>query len=317
MIKVGLIGLGYWGKKWFSELQYLHEEGSLDFAGVCDIEVGKLANVSDQVFKTTLPRELAERCDACVVATTTQSHYPLASLLLADKKHILLEKPIAELEAEAKMLAGESEDQKLVLMPGHMYRFSDVIRELKRIVFHSGERPQGINFRWTDFLPYRDTDILLDLLPHVLDITKFIRGEFPLFYASIGSGFRSQHESMDLYGATDGVRVGVELSYGLPIRHRSIEIVYQERAIFVDPVSIPDRITFVDYALRNSPGIEYNRVKYVPANNTLRDEMRFFLKHVENNEPVSDMLQDALQGLKIINELQTKNKAMHSQIEQR
>ena len=291
--RLGIVGLGRWGKKHLSELLYLHREGTVEFVGVCDSNPDAFSGLPADTYRCLKLEDIVGKADGFIVATSTEAHYNIAYDLVANGKAVLLEKPIVHSEGALDQLTDMVGRMHGVVIPGHLYRFSDLIREAKAQVMKS-MNPLGINFRWTDFFPIpRKTDIVMDLMPHVFDICKDMFGVLPDTLSLSYGGFRGEKETCVLKGSMGRhLYFSAELSYGLPQKHRSIEVVGMTKALSLDLVMQPDRIRVIDE-------LKTEEI-WVPPNNTLRDEQRFFARAVVNKEQHIELLQDAAEGMRML-----------------
>src|SRR5215831_18507249 len=97
MIKVGLVGLGYWGPNLG---RVLNQSSRCLFTACCDVDRSKLDRIAAQYpavrpfssFDDFLQADL----DAVVIATPISTHYDLASRALASGKHVFVEKPLCD-----------------------------------------------------------------------------------------------------------------------------------------------------------------------------------------------------------------------------
>ena len=81
---------------------------------------------------TDLSRAIEEsKAEAWVIAATTASHVPIAKVLLAAGKKVLLEKPISEDLAEARTLASFVQPDSSNLMLGHIVLFNSEFQQLR------------------------------------------------------------------------------------------------------------------------------------------------------------------------------------------
>ncbi len=106
--------------------------------------------------------------DAASVCVPTSAHYAVAAQLLQAGIHVLVEKPIAATLDEADALIALAETEKRILMVGHLERFNPAVQALAPLL-------QGPMFfeahRLSIFSPRSlDTDVVLDLMIHDLDI---------------------------------------------------------------------------------------------------------------------------------------------------
>src|SRR5688572_12461228 len=110
MIKVGVIGYGYWGPNLVRN--FMEAPGSTVIA-VCDLRSERLVQL-----KTRYPTiQTSSDCqslfqnpdlDAIVIATPVSSHFDLAMGALKAGKHVLVEKPLAANSDQATRLIDEA-----------------------------------------------------------------------------------------------------------------------------------------------------------------------------------------------------------------
>ncbi|MDE2639471.1 MAG: Gfo/Idh/MocA family oxidoreductase [Chloroflexota bacterium] len=131
-VKIGVIGLGSWGRLHAATLAGLAEaelvalearrQASLD---AVTTQLGEIPGWLD------LDAAIAESdAEAWVVASSTASHVPITRALLEAGKSVLLEKPIADTLAEAETLAPLVHADSSNLMLGHIVLFSSEFRQL-------------------------------------------------------------------------------------------------------------------------------------------------------------------------------------------
>jgi predicted dehydrogenase len=105
MIKVGLIGLGYWGP---NLARVLWQAPKCEFTACCDLDPQRLQKVASQYPSVQRFRDagelLASDVDAVAIATPICTHYELARQALLRGKHVFVEKPLAETSARAREL---------------------------------------------------------------------------------------------------------------------------------------------------------------------------------------------------------------------
>ncbi len=166
-IKTGIIGLGHIGK---FHARILSESAEADFAAVYDMDAGHAREISGLygVPVAGSLEEFAEAVDAATIATPTRSHFEIGKFLLERKKHLLIEKPIAESSAQAGELVRLAREQRCVLQVGHVERFNPVLDALGRHL----AAPRFIDSHRMSPYPNRSTEIgvVLDLMIHDLEI---------------------------------------------------------------------------------------------------------------------------------------------------
>jgi predicted dehydrogenase len=138
--------------------------------GVYDLAAevaGKIAEkYSVRAFSTV--QEAAAASDALSVVTPTVTHYAIAADLLRQGKHVLVEKPMTDNQAEASELVELSQKHHVVLQVGHVERFNPVFKYLETVA----TEPRFIEAHRLSPFPARSVDIgvVLDLMIHDLDV---------------------------------------------------------------------------------------------------------------------------------------------------
>lgn len=178
-------------------------------------------------------------------------------------------------------------------MPGHLYRFSRLLQEVKRIL-DSGELGEGgkaVNMRWVTPVPASGTDLMLDLLPHCLDIIHGLFRVLPGHPRMLDLRPYNQQHVFLRYLFGDAV-VSIELGWGLPEKHRFIEIMGDEKWLSTDVVKSFQFLYLTD------PRTGKREERWVTPNNTLCDQVRGFLANIEHSD--YSLAEAAVEGLKLL-----------------
>ena len=136
MVKVAVVGVGYWGPNF---VRIMDELPGSRLVGVCDADTGKferLAGLYPHVdFTDNLDTLLdGNRVDAVVVATGSDSHYEVAKKCLQAGKHALVEKPLALSSSDASELVKIAEDGSRILLVGHLLRYHNGVVKLREYI---------------------------------------------------------------------------------------------------------------------------------------------------------------------------------------
>ena len=167
---MAVVGVGSLGKEHARIYAELAAAGHVEFVGICDIEADA-ARKCGQRYGVRIFSSAAEAgscSDALSVVTPTHSHFELASLLLEQGKHVLLEKPMTDNAAQAFELVQIAQKKSCILQVGHIERFNPVFRYLESVA----TEPRFIEVHRLSKYPARSTDVgvVLDLMIHDLDV---------------------------------------------------------------------------------------------------------------------------------------------------
>lgn len=166
-LRVAVVGVGHLGQhhaRVYSELPDAELVAVVDQSE----ERGKEVAERHGVEALTDPAQLVGRVDAVSVATPTDSHFAVASSLIAHGIHVLVEKPLCSSVEDARALCTLARDKGVVMQVGHIERFNPAVRAIKSRIkdprFISCDRVSPFSFRSADI------GVVLDLMIHDLDI---------------------------------------------------------------------------------------------------------------------------------------------------
>lgn len=170
------MGVGALGRAHARVYSELAAAGAVEFVGVYDVAAERAAEVARQcgvqAFRSI--QEVAAASDALSLVTPTSTHFELASALLAQGKHLLVEKPMTDNAAHAARLVELAQRHGCVLQVGHVERFNPVFKYLQAVA----TEPRFIEAHRLSPFTARSTDIgvVLDLMIHDLDVVlAFVR----------------------------------------------------------------------------------------------------------------------------------------------
>src|SRR5436305_10652655 len=134
-VRVGVVGLGYWGPNLARNFDRLPDA---ELRWLCDASEDARARAGAQLPGARKSGELDElledpELDAVVIATHVPSHPELATRVLEAGKHCFVEKPLAQSSAEAEQVADAARDAGRVLMVGHLLEYHPGLEKLKEI----------------------------------------------------------------------------------------------------------------------------------------------------------------------------------------
>jgi len=182
MIKVGVVGFGYWGPNLVRNFQVAEES---TVVVVCDMSETQLARAKGMYpgLQTTRNFEalLESDVDAVVIATPVSTHFKLASAALSKGKHVFVEKPMASTVEECERLIEQAEAKNLVLHVDHTFVYTGAVKRIKEVIL-SGELGELLYYDSTRVnlgLFQHDVNVLWDLAVHDLSILNVISEKKP------------------------------------------------------------------------------------------------------------------------------------------
>ncbi len=166
-INVGVVGIGHIGinhARIYSELPHCKLVAILD----ADKRAAQKAASKYGAHVCNSLEEFASLIEAATVATPTESHHEIGSILLRKGKHLLIEKPLASTTENAQELAVIASEHHAILQVGHVERFNPALEALEEQL----KNPRFLEVTRISPYPNRSIDIgvVLDLMIHDLEI---------------------------------------------------------------------------------------------------------------------------------------------------
>ena len=272
-VRIGVVGLGYWGP---NLVRNLYELPEAEVVYVCDRRPETFERVARRypsVSQTTRFEALLEdrSLDAVAIATTVSTHYELASRALEAGKHGFVEKPLAGSSDDAIALAELAENAGLVLMPGHTFLYSPPVDRIRELI-QSGELGEIYSISMSRVnlgLHQPDVSVVWDLAPHDFSILRYWLGELPVNVSALSRGCIIP-ETPDVAFIHLEFRsktiANVELSWLAPSKLRRTTVIGSRKMVVYDDtstesvrifdsgVTLPDPETFGEYKLTYRTG---------------------------------------------------------------
>ncbi len=167
-MKVGLFGLGRWGKVLY---QNLIDNKDVDLVVVCDRHASNLSIVSKPTNTTTSFEEfLCLDFDVAVVATQPKSHFEHCYMLLNCGKNVFVEKPPCLNVQDVEVLEELADKNGVKIITNHIFMFSPIVRFLQEYdinvvkCYRCNEEIPGFECGVLENLSYHDIYLSLALL---------------------------------------------------------------------------------------------------------------------------------------------------------
>ncbi len=269
MLKVGLVGFGYWGP---NVARNLYSNSQIDLRYICDLKPDRLAKArgvyAESVNYTQYFADLISdpELDAVCIAVETSNHFNLAKMALECGKHIYVEKPFTDKLEEAIVLKNLAESNNLKIHVDHIMVFHPVIKKIKEIV-DSGDFGDILYFDCSRINLGKiknDVSAMWDLSVHDLSIIDYItNGETPTNVFAIGEKiYSSKHSINFLTLKYPSFLANITASWLSPIKERRIIIAGSKKMLVYDDVDVLNKLIVYDkgfdYAKDFNEHVEYS-----------------------------------------------------------
>ena len=203
MLKIGIIGVGGVSNRHIKEIQ---ASGKAEIRAICDVDEKKLQTVGDRLgvpeaYRFTNHKDLiaCNEVEAVEICTPNYLHVPMAMDVARAGKALEVEKPLGVDYTGVEELLQLIEEKGIVNMTCFTYRFMPAVRYAKHLI-DGGKLGKIINvdvsylkssgfwagrrLDWRFEKEYAGCGVIGDLGVHLLDMTRYLAGEFQSVYAS-------------------------------------------------------------------------------------------------------------------------------------
>jgi predicted dehydrogenase len=313
-IGVALVGYGYWGP---NLARNLVESPDLRLRILCDSSERRRAAFEAKHpgidVETDFDRVLLDpRIEAVVIATPPSTHYALVRRGLEAGKHVLVEKPLARTESQARELVELAAGLERTLMPGHTFLYSPSVNKVRDLIRDGtlGE-PYFVTSSRMNLGNYQPDGVVCDLAPHDLSILLHWLDEPVVQVAATGcSVFQSDVPETAFISLrfASGAAANVQISWLAPRKMRQMVVVGSKRMIQYEDTSADESVRVYDRGLEFDQPENFGeyRLTYrtgdmvaprIEAAEPLALEMRDFARAIRTGE---EPLSNARLGLEIV-----------------
>ncbi len=228
-IKVGIIGAGKIAER--LHLPQYKECQNVEIVAICDIIKKKAIKLAEQYNIKKIYSDYKEMIqnsglDAVSVCTPNYLHAPMTIFAAKNKKHVLVEKPMALSVKEMKNMIAECKKNRVVLMVEQTQRFDPAHEVLKEVV-DSGILGKIVTIRgklghsgpefWSDDSPWffdkkkSGGGVSVDVGIHILDLIRFVlnNGEITGVFAKIANLIKKKIKLEDTINAVIKFKNGI------------------------------------------------------------------------------------------------------------
>jgi predicted dehydrogenase len=324
MIKLGVIGYGYWGPNIVRNFHAL-EYGSVRW--ICDSRTEALDRVRRSYPGVTTTLDANELLtspgvDAVAIITPVATHFPLAKKALESGKHIFVEKPFARSVREAEELIELAEKKHLKIMVDHTFLFTPAVRKIKELMDQDILGPLFYydSTRVNLGLFQSDVNVIWDLAPHDLSIMQYLISEKPKAVAATGENHVNGKEDVAYITVyfPNNIIAHFNVNWLSPVKVRMTLIGGEKKMLVWNDVEPDEKIKVYDRGVTKTTreGVYENLVNYrmgdvwVPRldqTEALKLEAKYFLDCIVKDETPFN---DGKAGLQVVQILEATDQSL-------
>jgi len=303
---VGVIGVGTMGR---NHVRVYSELKDVDNVYIYDVNRDATKSMREQYGDSIIVNKsidsMLEKIDMVSICAPTKYHFEIAMKAVEKGIHCLIEKPIGLTSKEGeKLLKNIPED--LVIGVGHIERFNPIVKEIKALI----KSPRYIDIKRLNPASTRitDADVVSDLMIHDIDLV------WNYFMNGISYELDSFWDEDICTAIARFGNCAVSLSASR-IGCKKIRSIYVEDEEFSIDGDFMNQDVYIfrkpqKYREINSRYVQENIIEKVLVNKVepLKEELKRFVKCVQDGEQFPVTAEQAILNLRIVDEIREKGK---------
>ena len=252
-IRVGIVGLGYWGPNLARNLAAIP---GCELAWLCDASAPARAKLEPAFPSARATGDLDDllgdgELDAVVLATPVPTHAELAIAVAQAGKHCFVEKPLALTAADAERAVAAAERAERILMVGHLLEYHPAVRKLKELLDSDelGDLFCVYGNRLNLGQLRKEENALWSLGAHDVSVALHLIGEEPVECVAHGASYVREGVQDVVFcylRFPSGIVAHLHLSWLDPHKERRITVVGSRRMATFDDMLIEGKLTIYD-----------------------------------------------------------------------
>jgi predicted dehydrogenase len=324
MIRVGVIGYGYWGP---NIVRNLHALDSAQVVAVCDRspEAQKRAKRAFPCMEVTSDATeiLRSACiDAVAIITPVWTHFELAKAALQNDKHVFVEKPFTSNSDQAEVLIELAQKRNLKIMVDHTFLFTGAVRKIRQLIDEGelGDLYYYDSMRVNLGLFQHDINVIWDLAPHDLSIMDYLIQNEPEAVVATGETHLNSHADIafiTVYFPHNTI-AHINVNWLSPVKIRTTLIGGEKKMLVWNDLEADEKVKVYDKGVRiaSPEGVYELLVSYrsgdmwapkIEQTEALKVELGYFLNCIEQNETPFN---DGVAGLRVVKMLEAAGESL-------
>ena len=324
MIRVGVIGYGYWGPNIVRNLQSLN---SAQVVAVCDRipEAQKRAKHSYPSVEVTSDATgilRSPEVDAVAIITPVWTHFELAKAALENGKHVFVEKPFTSNSDQAEQLIELAQKRDLKIMVDHTFLFTGAVRKIRQLVDQGelGDLYYYDSMRVNLGLFQHDINVIWDLAPHDLSIMDYLIQNEPEAVVATGETHLNSHADVafiTVYFPHNTI-AHINVNWLSPVKIRTTLIGGEKKMVVWNDLDADEKVKVYDkgVCIHGREGVYELLVSYrsgdmwapkIEQTEALKVELAYFMDCIEKNETPFN---DGVAGLRVVRMLEAAGESL-------
>jgi predicted dehydrogenase len=319
VIKVGVIGYGYWGPNVARNCQIPGICELVAISDKCPDSLKRARHAFPQVQLSTDFSDILKspEIDAVAIVTPVWTHHELAKAALENGKHVFVEKPFTSSAGEAEELIDIASSRNLQIMVDHTFLFTGAVKKMRQLVDDGtlGKLYYYDSTRVNLGLFRHDIDVIWDLAPHDLSIMDYLIQKDP--EALVATGERHVNGHADVAYITvyfpDSVIAHINVNWLSPVKVRTTLLGGEKKMLVWNDLDPDEKIKVYDkgVAITNGKGIYDLLVSYrsgdmwcpkIDQTEALKSEVVYFVECISSG---TTPINDGISGLRVVKLLES------------
>jgi predicted dehydrogenase len=318
MLKIGVIGYGYWGP---NIVRNFNANESSKVIAVCDKNPSTLKKVTKFYPDIKCVTEaddvlLSPDIDAVAIVTPVSTHFELTRRALENGKHVFVEKPFTASVAEGEELVELAAKKGLTIMVDHTFLFTGAVKKMKELIDQNelGEIFYYDSTRINLGLFQHDVNVVWDLATHDFSIMNYLIKEKPEAIVACGKSHFYNMEDVayiTVYFSNNCI-AHFNVNWISPVKVRNTLVGGEKKMLVWNDVDPDEKIKVYDKGVqvKNKEGIYNLLVSYRSSDvlipkleqiEALGVETKYFVDCIrQKKKPIND----GLAGLQVVRMLE-------------
>ncbi len=321
IIKIGVIGYGYWGPNIVRNFNAIETVQVMMVADQSDIALKRVIKAYPQIMATNDPNDIltSTDIDAVAIVTPVRTHFELAKKALQNGKHVFVEKPFTATVAQAEELIEMAEKRNLKIMVDHTFIFTSSVRKIKQLIDEDvlGDIYYYDSIRVNLGLFQHDVNVIWDLAPHDFSIMDFLIKEKPVAVQASGKAHVNSKENIAFVTAHFAKNIigHFNVNWLSPVKVRLTLLGGEKKMLVWNDTVADEKLRVYDKGVQNnsqdSAAYEYRSgdiwAPKIDQTEALKLETEYFTRCIlDNQTPIND----GHAGLRIVRMLEACDESL-------